>query len=444
MSNSIPISGLNELTVITSSDFIPLVQSSSLTTFKVSIQSFDNWLAISASCSASLTSVSASYAKSASHANQSDSASFLIYAGYNNGTASYALNSLSASNVGGIASSASWASSSVSSSYVLSASHANQADTASYLKYPNNSSASFATRAGWADTASYAIFSRRPTPMQGDCKSLLLANAGSGYNPPTAFAVSAQMLVLMNPSTFDCYTAGYTGINTDALDINVLIHSVGTVGGLDAGTVDISPSGSWYHVWVISQDQGQAVYGIFSKTGSWAYTPQLTSSALLPYKYCAYIGPVFLTGSVSVLNTAGFYFNSSIQVNDDCTVPESVVFNDFSVGGLGVSSSISLVPTVPPNIITIKGNMGVSRPQTWGMAISTNSMPIGLGRKIVNGGRFNATAMHGFYGSEPYELLIGGTVAGQAAVEVEMYDANTYGAGIYAYRMTVTGFKINR
>lgn len=45
MSYSIPISGLNEITIISSDDFFPIVDSSSLTTFRVSVNNLGNYLA---------------------------------------------------------------------------------------------------------------------------------------------------------------------------------------------------------------------------------------------------------------------------------------------------------------------------------------------------------------------------------------------------------------
>ena len=63
MSTSIPISYLNILpTPITSSDFIPVVQSASLTTYRVPVSGLSNFISSSVQASSSLTSISASYA----------------------------------------------------------------------------------------------------------------------------------------------------------------------------------------------------------------------------------------------------------------------------------------------------------------------------------------------------------------------------------------------
>lgn len=98
---SVKISELNELFSITNDDFFPLVDSGSMTTFHVSFNVLNAWMRASGSCL-----------------------------------------------------SASWASSSISSSYALSASYANTAKTASYVSGVGN--ADEATHATTADTASLA------------------------------------------------------------------------------------------------------------------------------------------------------------------------------------------------------------------------------------------------------------------------------------------------
>ena len=81
MSYSIPISGLNEMIVISMDDFIPIVDSSSLTTFRASIKNLGNALTTASSSWASQSLSSsyspwADYANSASWASQSLSASW--------------------------------------------------------------------------------------------------------------------------------------------------------------------------------------------------------------------------------------------------------------------------------------------------------------------------------------------------------------------------------
>jgi len=96
MSYSIPISALNELTYITQDDFIPIVDSGSLTTFKTSVESFKNYMAASGSV---LSASWASHSISASYAVNADTASYLYPRLYEM-TASWALNVLWSSVVG--------------------------------------------------------------------------------------------------------------------------------------------------------------------------------------------------------------------------------------------------------------------------------------------------------------------------------------------------------
>ena len=172
MSNSIPISGLNYLSTVKMADFIPIVQSgsvSTMTTYRTPISSLSGLFSISssvlssswasASISASYT-LTGSYSISASHAltsSYSISSSFATSASWapqptitiqtsvaSASWASGSLTSISASWASGSLSSissswassslsASWASNSLSSSYAKSSSYANQAATASCL-----------------------------------------------------------------------------------------------------------------------------------------------------------------------------------------------------------------------------------------------------------------------------------------------------------------------
>lgn len=121
MPNSIPISGLNQITAndITLDDFLPLVDSASMTTYRTEVREFNTWMAASGSV------MSASWATesfSASHAGYADNAD----------TSSFSF----------------WA---LSSSYAQSSSIA---DTASYAWFSH--SGSYAQSASWAGTASYA------------------------------------------------------------------------------------------------------------------------------------------------------------------------------------------------------------------------------------------------------------------------------------------------
>src|ERR1039458_4458728 len=126
MPTSIPISGLNTEAVIQSQDFIPIVNSASLTTYRATIQSFGNWMLASGSASSSVTTLSSSYAI----------------------TSSWSPFPLSSS----------WSSQSLSSSWPpfisnISSSWSSQSLSASYLY---GSGSLFGT-ASWANTASYAL-----------------------------------------------------------------------------------------------------------------------------------------------------------------------------------------------------------------------------------------------------------------------------------------------
>lgn len=157
MSNSIKISGLNNLSIITSDDFIPIIDSGSLTTERASISTLNTFLAQSGSSLSASYALSASKALSASYAL---SGSFTLNArtASFSSTASYVASAIFSTS----ALSSSWASSSLSASISLTASFistASFAKTASYLNYPNNSTASFSQNSlssSYAITASFA------------------------------------------------------------------------------------------------------------------------------------------------------------------------------------------------------------------------------------------------------------------------------------------------
>jgi hypothetical protein len=136
MSIFIPISGLNDVFTISPPDFIPIVRSGSLTTYRVSITEFNNWLAQSGSI------LSASYATASTSASFGLSASYALLAT----SASYALNSLSASY-------ALFASNAQSASATITASFANAA-----LSSSTSLTASFANVSNTSATASYINF----------------------------------------------------------------------------------------------------------------------------------------------------------------------------------------------------------------------------------------------------------------------------------------------
>lgn len=216
MTTSIPISSLNTEPQIAGEDFIPIVNSASLTTLRTSISSLNAWLAQSGSASSSLvsitssfgilsqTSVSASWASrslftlSSSFSSQALSSSFAVSASWANtgnatsaswasqslftlssSFASSSLFSLSSSAIP-VAVSASWASQSLSSSHSETASLANSLITANLYpvtaSWALNSAASKASITYYSTSVSIAtgILQRAITKYTG---SLIPFNA---------------------------------------------------------------------------------------------------------------------------------------------------------------------------------------------------------------------------------------------------------------------------
>ena len=180
---SIPISGLNPDSVVVSSDFIPIVQSSSLTTFRVPLSVLANWISSSVDASSSFSSVSASYAYSGSWAFMSISSSYLIYP--NLSTASYA----------------------ISSSYTISASWASSPASSSWASRSIWSlSSSFASRSIWSLSSSWASqsISSSWSPFIPSVSASYAFNslsssysATASYTPPSANMIRAFGTILM-------------------------------------------------------------------------------------------------------------------------------------------------------------------------------------------------------------------------------------------------------
>jgi hypothetical protein len=145
LTGSIKISELNSLSTITWGDFFPLVQSSSLTTFRVNLTTLEAWLSVSGSvisaswASASLTSVETISASWASASISSSYSGVALSASYAPFTQAFQAT-------------ASFATSSISASYALSASYApfTQTQQSSCSYAPASLSASYALSASWA------------------------------------------------------------------------------------------------------------------------------------------------------------------------------------------------------------------------------------------------------------------------------------------------------
>jgi hypothetical protein len=172
MALSIPISELNTLNQVSSSDLIAIVQQSTLTTFNTTLDVVAAWISSSVGASSSFASFSSSYALSSSFAQVGGSSSYALSLIYpNTSTASYAItasNALSASwspvqGVTAFSISSSWASASI---WATSSSFASQSISSSWAPYPASASWSSAsltslttTSSSYADvsiTASYA------------------------------------------------------------------------------------------------------------------------------------------------------------------------------------------------------------------------------------------------------------------------------------------------
>lgn len=196
--SSIRISQLSDFTQITGSDFMPLVDSSSLTTYKVTVSSFSGWFAVSGSALSASWASSSRVSTSASWASSSISASTsatLIWP--NTATASFAQNSISSSwadragnslTSSNTLGSASWAAFAKSSSFANTASNAL---TASYYNFtlpsstpPTASYSNFATSASYSDfskSSSYSDFSK--SSSFAISASYVSSTAGGGASP---------------------------------------------------------------------------------------------------------------------------------------------------------------------------------------------------------------------------------------------------------------------
>lgn len=196
---SIYISDLITTTAITTDDFMPLVKSSSLTTYRVDFGQVGAWMSSSVTASHALYAYTASTATTASYAytaSNAVTASYLLYQGFPNGTASYALTASLAETasyfdasgvIAGLttyASSASWASHSVSASYVPGSGVDGAVTSASYAI-----SASYSITASYAISASHAISSSNAgTASHALFAETTIYNPKSIYGPFTASA----------------------------------------------------------------------------------------------------------------------------------------------------------------------------------------------------------------------------------------------------------------
>ena len=214
---SIPISGLNTFSTITGSDFIPLVDSSSLTTYRSTIDALQLYLNTSGSsipllASSSISSSYSTFAKFASSSFAATSASWAsqsfasvsaswssasISSSYSQ-TSSFSLTS-SFSVFSRAAASSSWASSSLT---VISASWASQSFASVSSSWASASiSSSYATNAlsaSRATTSSYALTASVLVPIASSGATKFFNNIGASWmvsNPGGAFANGNDLYV---------------------------------------------------------------------------------------------------------------------------------------------------------------------------------------------------------------------------------------------------------
>lgn len=192
MSTSIPISGLNDFQQISGVDFIPLVDSSSLTTYRSSVNELNGWMSISGSvlsASQASSSISASYAP--------EKATTLFTGSIYQITSSWSKNSLTASSLFNIiyVATSSWT---ITSSFSQKSELSN---TASYVNFllPGNTPliASSSISSSWASqslnsfsaaTSSYAITSSFARTASFSIMAQSASKVSSDANPGIAKA----------------------------------------------------------------------------------------------------------------------------------------------------------------------------------------------------------------------------------------------------------------
>jgi microcystin-dependent protein len=207
MSTSIPISGLNEMSIgqLTPDDFFPIVDSASLTTYRLPQHSLNTWFATSGSvlsASFSSASFSSSYAKTASYASTASWASYAVSSSEasHSFTASYAHST-------DFATSASWASMSVSTSFTVSSSWANRAEEASSSFISafavSASHASMSLSSSYTDQAESSSYARSASYSKSGSYAVTASWARS-----SSYAFSASYASTSSIAT-KAYTASY-------------------------------------------------------------------------------------------------------------------------------------------------------------------------------------------------------------------------------------------
>ena len=306
---SIKISELNNLQVITSDDFIPIDDSGSMTTYRISVSTLSGFIAASGSVMSSSFATSASYARSASYSvssSNSFTSSYAIVASdaywsliafnanvatsaSNALTASYALTTPVTASHATTASNTITASNAISSSYAISASYSY---SGSYALSSSN-----AVTASNAITAAFA-YSTTPTalvypPLISGLRiipSWKTQGLVQDYVdiPFQQLVVRADALVL---------TDAATGTNSKVLQYQTVLIDrnlpVGTAtantGSLDAGVFAIN---QWYNIWIIYNSSLNRTSGMICQSP--VSGALYNSSPVLPsgYDYWVRVGSI--------------------------------------------------------------------------------------------------------------------------------------------------------
>jgi hypothetical protein len=206
---SIPISQLDPISQISSSDLLATVQSSSLTTYKTSWGVVGNWISQSVQASSSLQTVSASYALTSS---LNTTSSFAIIANNlnfpNNTTSSFAVSS-------------SFAFTAVNSANAAFATAARSASFASQSAF--NVSSSWASQSIWATTASFASQSAFNVSSSWASASISSSYSVSSSNATQAAIATTASFASVSPYGRAVYlntpvVVAYTGPTASAAD----------------------------------------------------------------------------------------------------------------------------------------------------------------------------------------------------------------------------------
>jgi hypothetical protein len=281
----IKTSDLVKISGVTGDDFVPIVDSGSLTTYRVPITTINEWWDANGSASRATNADTASLAVSSSNSVTS-SYSFTTE------TASYAItssNALTASN----SISASY---SLSSSYGITSSYSLLATTASYaisssnaLTASNSLSSSYAITSSNAFTASYALTVPGSITLGIGFSVADLVISGSETIPGTVHMKCGE-IILHNAAGSTIRMSG------SIITLNTSSATPGP-GGYD-DTFSLTKD-SWYDIWSICKDNGALHTAVLVPQPPGEYPRQTnnlpsTWTTEQSYTYTSYIGSVRL------------------------------------------------------------------------------------------------------------------------------------------------------